>query len=93
MIKTIFLFPNGILAVCDEHGQQLPEFQQHYSEVVERLRGQDLTGADIYVSESFLEGGSAGEVTPNVFLHLEQEVGPSGAGDDGANYLRGGIAQ
>lgn len=93
MIKTVFLFWNGNVAVCDEHGQQLPEFQGHYSDVIERLRGQDLTEADIYVSDSFLEGGSAGGVTPEAFLNLEKAVGLPDDRPAGVNYSRRGIAQ
>lgn len=71
MVKTIFLFWSGNVAVCDEDGRQVPELQGHYLDVVERLRLQDLTGADISVEESILPGGSAGGVTPEEFLNLE----------------------
>lgn len=27
VIRSVFLFPNGNLAVCDQHGQQMPEYQ------------------------------------------------------------------
>lgn len=27
MIRSIFLFPNGMLAVCDEKGEQMPDYQ------------------------------------------------------------------
>jgi hypothetical protein len=71
MVKTIFLFWSGNVAVCDEHGRQVPELQGHYLDVVERLRLEDLSRADISVDESFLPGGSAGGVTPEEFLTLE----------------------
>ena len=32
MIKTVFVFPNGMVAVCDENGQQIPEYQGKWVE-------------------------------------------------------------
>ena len=36
-IKSVFLFPNGNVAVCDEHGQQMPEYQGTFEEVREAI--------------------------------------------------------
>lgn len=69
MIKTIFLFRTGIIAVLDDRGEQLPEFQGRYADVVERLREQDLTGADIHVYEDIVPGGLA---SPEQFLNLSE---------------------
>lgn len=71
MIKQVFLFRSGLVAVCDERGRQMPEFQGHYADIVERLRGQDLSAAEIHVTESIFPGGSTGGVTPEEFLSLE----------------------
>lgn len=27
MVKSVFRFPNGMIAVCDENGEQIPELQ------------------------------------------------------------------
>ncbi len=37
--KSIFIFPNGNIAVCDEAGQQIPELQDSWInfEVLKRL--------------------------------------------------------
>jgi hypothetical protein len=71
MIKTVLLFRNGMVAVCDDHDQQVVELQGHYSDVVELLRAQDLTRAEIFVAGEILPGGLAGDVQPDVFLNLE----------------------
>ncbi len=31
-IASVFLFPNGMVAVCDERGQQMPEYQGEWNE-------------------------------------------------------------
>lgn len=67
MIKTVFLFPNGNVAVCDEHGQQMPELQGHYTEVVGRFTEQDLAGAEILVPQVI---SPARPPTPFEFLNL-----------------------
>jgi hypothetical protein len=32
-VRTVFVFPNGYVAVGDEHGQQIPELQGRFPEV------------------------------------------------------------
>jgi hypothetical protein len=36
-LKTVFLFPNGMVAVCGYDGQQIPELQGRFSEVKEKI--------------------------------------------------------
>jgi hypothetical protein len=49
-IKTIFIFDNGHLAVCDEHGEQIPELQlpvfSLFAKYAESL-GYNIVGAEI----------------------------------------------
>lgn len=37
MIKSVFKFPNGMVAVCDEKGEQLPEYQGKYEDVKDKI--------------------------------------------------------
>ena len=37
MIKTVFKFSNGMVAVCDENGEQLSEYQGHYDKVKDKI--------------------------------------------------------
>jgi hypothetical protein len=67
MIKTIFVFWSGMVAVLDEAGRQMPELQGHYTEVVDRLREHDLTAAEINVAESIFPAGKA---SPDEFFNL-----------------------
>ena len=36
-LKTVFVFPNGMVAVCGYDGQQIPELQGRWSEMRERI--------------------------------------------------------
>jgi len=36
-VRTVFVFPNGNVAVCDEHGQQIPELQGRFTEVYKEI--------------------------------------------------------
>jgi hypothetical protein len=73
MIKDIIVFANGLLAVCDDRGEQMPEFQGRYSEVVERLRREDLSAATI---EAVVWSPNHVKLTPAEFLGLLE--GPAG---------------
>jgi hypothetical protein len=45
VIKTVFVFRNGNVAVCDQHGQQMPEFQGRWSDkegVIRAAAGPDV---------------------------------------------------
>lgn len=33
LIKSVFVFPNGMCAVCNQDGQQIPELQGEWNEV------------------------------------------------------------
>jgi hypothetical protein len=37
-IAAVFVFPNGMVAVTDQHGEQWPEFQGHRDEALPRIR-------------------------------------------------------
>lgn len=37
MIATVIVFPNGLVAVCDEHGQQIPAYQGRWTEMREAI--------------------------------------------------------
>jgi hypothetical protein len=69
MVKTIFLFWGGAVAVFDEHGEQMPELQGNYFDVVERLRREDLSHAEIHAHEVI---GIGERPTPEQFLSLSQ---------------------
>lgn len=49
-VKSIIMFSNGNMAVCDEHGEQIPELQiplyQLFAKHAESL-GYDLDGASL----------------------------------------------
>ena len=36
-IKTVFAFQNGTVAVCDQHGKQMPEYQGYWDETQEHI--------------------------------------------------------
>lgn len=70
MIKTIFLFWGGAVAVFDEHGEQMVELQGNYFDVVERLRRVDLSHAEIHAHGVL---GVGLRPTPEQFLSLSQD--------------------
>jgi len=37
-ITTVFVFPNKMVAVCDQNGQQMPFFQGRKDEVMPRIK-------------------------------------------------------
>lgn len=37
MIKTVFKFKNGMVMVFDKKGEQIPEYQDQYEEVKEKI--------------------------------------------------------
>lgn len=37
MIRHIYVFTNGMVAVLDEHGQQMPEYQGKWGEMREKI--------------------------------------------------------
>jgi hypothetical protein len=84
MIKDIFLFANGMVAVCDENGNQVMDCQGRYQDVVERLRSEDLSGAAINV---MLWRAERRDLTPEQLLSLWQ--GPNGQIVE-SNYVFGG---
>jgi hypothetical protein len=38
IITKVFLFPNGMVMVFDQYGEQMPEYQGHYRDVHEKIR-------------------------------------------------------
>ncbi len=70
MIKQILLMVYNV-AVFDEHDRQMPQLQGAYSDVVESLRREDLSEAEIYVPESL---SMTGRATPEEFLSYEVSV-------------------
>ena len=36
-VKAVFRFANGMVAVCDENGQQIPELQGRFEEMREAI--------------------------------------------------------
>ena len=36
VIKSVYLFPNEMICVCDKNGEQIPEFQGRFS--IERMK-------------------------------------------------------
>lgn len=37
IVRTVFRFPNGNVAVLDEHGEQIPELQGRFEDVKEKV--------------------------------------------------------
>lgn len=37
LAKDVFIFPNGMVAVCDKNGKQMPEYQDFLLEVASKL--------------------------------------------------------
>ena len=37
-IKAVFVFPNGMCAVTDQKGEQMPDYQGRWSEVEQKVR-------------------------------------------------------
>lgn len=54
-IQTVFIFKNGMMAVCDEHGQQMPEFGgrflDHINDVVKLLDDKEISMESALVFE------------------------------------------
>lgn len=48
-ITNVYHFTNGMVMVFDQHGQQMPEFQGKYEEVIEKIR-ENFTGEILYGS-------------------------------------------
>lgn len=36
-IKTVIAFPNGMVAVCDQFGEQMPEYQGERNEMLPKI--------------------------------------------------------
>lgn len=43
-LASVFFFPNGMVAVCDQDGHQMPQFQGTRGEALQKMRGADLSG-------------------------------------------------
>jgi hypothetical protein len=37
MIKSVYKFPNGMVAVFDENGKQIPEYQGKWKDLEEKI--------------------------------------------------------
>lgn len=44
VITTVYLFANGMVAVFDQHGKQMPAYQGRCEDVVEGIRKAGFTG-------------------------------------------------
>lgn len=40
MIASVFKFPNGMVLVCDQYGEQMPEYQGYWAEKKEAIEAQ-----------------------------------------------------
>jgi hypothetical protein len=45
VIRAVFVYPNGMCAVTDQFGQQMPEFQGRWAEVEKKVR--EAAGSDV----------------------------------------------
>jgi hypothetical protein len=45
--KSIFFFPNGLCAVCDDKGEQIPKYQLYHHETMEALMKDGINWEDI----------------------------------------------
>lgn len=64
MIKSIFWMPNGMLFVCDQAGQQMPEFQGLAGEYVERALAAAGPDTRVYGFLGIAAGTRLGDVDP-----------------------------
>ena len=38
LIRDVFVFPNGMIAVCDQNGEQMPFFQGRKEEAMPKIK-------------------------------------------------------
>lgn len=44
IITNVYVFPNGMVMVFDQHGKQMPDYQGRSDEVIPRIRAAGFTG-------------------------------------------------
>ncbi len=49
-IENVYCFPNGMVAVTDQHGQQIPEYQGRYEEVWPKIEPALRPGSTVHRS-------------------------------------------
>jgi len=47
-IENVYCFPNGMVAVTDQNGQQIPEYQGRYDEVWPKIERDLLPTSNVH---------------------------------------------
>lgn len=52
-IASVFRFPNDMIAVCDQYGKQMPDYQRPFGEIQIKLEQSKLLGKGKSVNQKY----------------------------------------